>query len=131
MSLTDTKIRNARPKGKQYRLTDRRGLYLLVRDTGAKWWRYDYRVDGKRKTLSMGTYPDISLADARARHQEARSLVAKGVDPSDARKAEKQARAEADSLEAIARERHARQSKAWTDGHAARVLIRFEKDLFP
>ena len=92
MPLTATAIRNARPGEKPAKLTDGKGLYLLVTPKGGKWWRLDYRFHGKRKTLSMGTYPEVSLKEARDRRDSARKLLADGVDPSEHRKAMKRAR---------------------------------------
>jgi len=90
MSLTDTAIRKTEPTATVQKLRDA-GLYLLLRPDGAKWWRWDYRrpVTGKRNTLSLGTYPDGSLATARERHAAARRLLADGVDPGEQRKAQK------------------------------------------
>ena len=88
MSLTDTTARNAKPKDRPYKLTDEKGLYLLVKSVN-KYWRLDYRFIGTRKTLAIGVYPDVSLKDARDRRDEARKLLASGVDPAAARKAEK------------------------------------------
>ncbi|ANE55930.1 integrase arm-type DNA-binding domain-containing protein [Methylomonas sp. DH-1] len=93
--LKDISVRNAKPADKDIRLNDGSGLYLLVKINGAKWWRFDYSIDGRRKTISLGVYPATSLADARRKADEARALVANGVDPSDNRKADKAARKEA------------------------------------
>ena len=133
MSLTDTKIRNARPGDKPIKIRDGRGLYLLVHPNGGKWWRFDYRFGGKRKTLSMGTYPDVSLKKARERLQTARGQVADGIDPSEHRKAQKRARQEATehSFEVIAREWFGRQELGWAPGHASKVIRRLECDVFP
>jgi hypothetical protein len=73
--LSDTKARQARPRERPYKLADHGGLYLLVSPTGAKSWRYDYRLHGRRETLTLGTYPDAKLAEARGRHLEARKRV--------------------------------------------------------
>src|SRR5210317_1029802 len=81
MSLTDTAIRNAKPKDKPYKMTDGRGLYLLVNKAG-KYFRFDYRFAGKRKTLALGVYPDIKLQEARDEHESARKLLRKDIDPS-------------------------------------------------
>ena len=89
MPLTDTKVRTAKPKDKSYKLFDGRGLYLEV--SGGKWWRYKYRFGGKEKRISLGIYPEVSLKDARQRCEEARKLLANGVDPSEHRKAQKAA----------------------------------------
>ena len=131
--LNDTAVRNAKPKAKPYKLSDSGGLFLLVRPNGARWWRYKYRVAGVEKLLSLGTYPDTSLRDAREKHAEARKLLARGIDPSAARQAEKVAGAEraANSFEVIAREWHAKQSKKWSTNTAEKALVRLEQDLFP
>jgi len=89
MALTDTKIRTARPKDKPYKLSDSGGLHLLVMPTGSKLWRWNYRFNSKQKTMALGGYPDVSLADARDRHADMRRLLAAGVDPMERRKAEK------------------------------------------
>lgn len=133
MPLTDIKIRNTKPSGKPLKLTDERGLYLLIQPSGAKWWRLDYRVAGKRKTLSMGVYPDVGLALARERRDEARKLVALGVDPAENRKAQKAAQQErsANSFEVISREWFAKHSPGWAKSHADKIIARLEKDIFP
>lgn len=79
--LSETKVRKVRPLRHQYKLTDGRGLYLLVAPTGGRYWRYNYRFGGKSKTLALGIYPDVPLAKARARHQLARQQFADGIDP--------------------------------------------------
>lgn len=79
--LTDIQIKNAKPQQKNYRLSDGQGLYLLVTKAGSKLWRLDYCFDGKRKTLSIGQYPTISLESARQKKKEAAEQVAKGIDP--------------------------------------------------
>lgn len=93
--LSDTAIKSAKPGDKDRRLNDGEGLYLLIKPTGAKWWRFDYSINGKRKTLSVGIYPATGLADARRKAEEARKLIANDTDPSDTRKAVKQAHREA------------------------------------
>ncbi|MHB1516408.1 MAG: tyrosine-type recombinase/integrase [Acidiferrobacteraceae bacterium] len=101
MSLTDTAIRTRHP----YQLSDGQGLYLLMTPAGGKWWRLDYRFAGKRKTLFMGMYPDVSLKDARNHRDTARKLPADGTDPGENRKAQKSARSDraTNSLEIITR----------------------------
>ncbi len=131
MPLTDSAIRNTKSGEKQRKLSDERGLYLLVTVKGGKWWRLDYRHGGKRKTLSMGVYPDIGLKDAREARDEARRLIAKGIDPSELRKAEKLSEAGANSFEAITREWFTKFSPNWAPAHADKIIRRFEKDLFP
>lgn len=133
MALTDTAIKTAKPGVKAVKMSDSDGLYLLVQPSGGKWWRFDYRFDGKRKTLSMGVYPDVGLKDARARRDEARRQVANGVDPSAYRKASKTARAEAvsNSFEAVAREWLTKHSPGWAKSHADKIIRRLENDVFP
>lgn len=82
MALTDTSIRNAKPKDKPYKLYDERGLFLQVTPSGGKWWRFKYRLGDKEKLLSLGTYPDVSLLAARQKRDEAKKLLAEGIDPS-------------------------------------------------
>ena len=82
MPLTNLKVDKAKPKEKQYKLADQRGMYLLIHPKGGKWWRLDYRFQGKRKTLSLGTVPDVSLKEARRKRDEARLILEDGADPS-------------------------------------------------
>jgi len=114
MALSDTGIRKTRPTDKPQKLTDGAGLYLLLNPNGSRWWRLDYRFGGKRKTLSMGTYPDTGLADARAKRDEARGLLAAGIDPGEHRKATKIAGADraANSFAVVAEEWLAKQKMA-------------------
>ena len=88
--LTDVTVRNAKPRDKDYRLKDGGGLYLLVKTNGAKWWRLDYSIEGKRKTLSLGVYPVTGLADARRKAEDARKQISNGTDPSNTRKEAKE-----------------------------------------
>jgi integrase len=88
--LTTTEVKGARAAGQAYKLGDQGGLYLHITETGSKLWRYRYRIDGKQKLLALGQFPEVSLAEARQAHQQARKLVAGGIDPSAQRKAEKQ-----------------------------------------
>lgn len=82
MPLTDTKVKNARPSEKAVKLTDGFGLYLLVHPNGSKYWQLDYRFEAKQKVFSIGVNPAVSLADARQRRDEAKKLLAAGIDPS-------------------------------------------------
>jgi integrase len=111
MALTDTAIRKAKPADKPQKLTDGAGLYLLLNPNGSRWWRFDYRFDGKRKTLSMGTYPETSLAGAREKRDLARGQLQSGIDPGTHRKATKAAGEEraANSFSVIAEEWLAKQ----------------------
>lgn len=133
MPLTDVSIRKAKPTDKVQRLSDSGGLYLEVAPAGGKWWRLKYRYGGKEKRLSLGTYPDTGLAAARAKRDEARKLLAAGVDPGERRKAEKAAgeHKAANSFEVVAREWFAKQSPTWVASHATKIMLRLENDIFP
>lgn len=100
--LTDKSLRACRPRERPYKRADEKGLYVIVRPDGSKWWRFKYRIEGREKLLSLGVYPDASLKKARARRDAARQLLADGIDPSAQRRAEKDARA--DTFEAVATE---------------------------
>jgi len=91
MALTDTAIRNTKPRKKAFKLTDGGGLHLLVTPTGGKLWRFAYRFAGKQKTLALGAYPSVTLAEARDGRDAARKHLAAEIDPSIKRKLDKQA----------------------------------------
>ena len=133
MPLTDTAIRKAKPADKPQRLPDGGGLYLELSPAGGKWWRLKYRFDGKEKRISLGTYPDTSLASARDKRDAARKLLAAGVDPGEHRKAEKAAGDDraANSFEVIAREWLGKHSPTWAASHGDKIAARLERDLFP
>ena len=133
MPLPDVKVRNAKPKEKDYKLTDGGGLYLLVSSTGGKLWRFKYTYGGKEKLLALGAYPIVGLSDARQRRDDAKKLLENGVDPSINRKAIKTAKNEAaaNSFETVAREFHGHKKADWTGDHAATIMKRMEKDIFP
>jgi len=132
MPLSEMKVRTAKPLEKAYKLADGDGLFLLVTPQGGKYFRFKYRCDGKEKLLAFGTYPEISLADARLRRDEARRQVAQGIDPGAVRKAQKQAETEeTETFEVIAREWHTKFTPTWTPGHAVTIMSRLERDLFP
>lgn len=133
MALTDIKIKTAKPKDKPYKLADGEGMYLLVNINGSKYWRMKYRIAGKEKILSIGVYPDISLADARAKRTEARKILASGGDPSEAKKEEKLALQISleNTFEALAREWHSSKSDRWSLRYRDEIIDTFEKDIFP
>ena len=133
MPLSATVIKTAKPKEKNYKLSDERGLYLLVTPKGKKWWRFDYRFQKKRKTLSMGVYPDISLKEARERRDQARKQIANDIDPSEVRKIAKSETLgqSENNFEVVAREWFVKFSSSWSDGHAGRIIRRLERDIFP
>lgn len=131
MPLTDTALRSAKPRAKALKLFDGGGLYLEISPAGGKWWRWKYRYTGTEKRLSLGVYPDVTLKTARAKREAARQQLAAGIDPGQARKAEKLAQAGAESFEAIAREWHGKFSTGWEASHGDRILRRLEVDIFP
>lgn len=139
MPLSDTAIRKAKPGDKPLKLTDEKGLFLLVTPSGGrkskalKWWRLRYTFAGKEKMLSLGTYPEVSLKDARGRRDEARALLADGIDPSESRKEQKAEadRLAANSFEAVAREWHAMRSKKWAKVTADKAMTHLQSYVFP
>lgn len=132
MPLSDAKVRNAKPREKQYKLFDGDGLFLLVTPNGKKGWRFKYRFAGREKLLSFGTYPEVSLSDAREKRLAARKQVAADIDPSQVRRAQQQSAAqELDSFEVVAREWHQKFTPTWTEVHAHTTLRRLERDVFP
>ncbi len=133
MALTDIAIKTAKPREKAYKLADSGGLYIEIAPSGGKWWRYKYRFEGKEQRISLGTYPDISLKDARERHADARKLLASGANPSEARKAEKISKAEISghTFEDVAREWWKSHMANKADSHKNKVIRRFEQYLFP
>ena len=133
MPLTDIEIKKAKAKDKPYRMTDGGGMCLLVHPNGGKYWRLAYRFGGKQKTLALGVYPDISLADARDRREQARKLLANDADPGAVKQAQKTAKVEAtsNSFDTIARELHKIKSPMWTPGHAKQWMVYMEKYALP
>lgn len=133
MPLTDTQIRNAKPTNKQVKLSDEKGLFILINPNGSKYWRMKYRFDGKEKKLCFGVYPEISLKEARERRDDARKLIANGIDPGEAKKAHKAAKQEqaANSFEVVAREWFSKNKDTWAPSHADKIITRLERDVFP
>ena len=128
MALTYATISKAKPTGKQRKLFDGRGLFLLIAPTGGKLWRLKYRFNGVEKLISLGKYPDVPLAAARNKRDDARRLIAAGIDPSAQRRSEREA-AEA-TFEVVAREWFDRFKAQWTEKHQRDVLSRMEDNLF-
>ncbi len=141
----DVTIKNIKPKKTMFRVNDGDGLYLLVKPDGAKWWRFDYSIGGKRKTLSLGVYPDTKLSAARKNADKARELVAAGTDPSNIRKASKAQQAKAleaerridegltaaGSFEDVAREWATVPTDKRSEKQTERIIGWMEKDIFP
>lgn len=138
-------LKKAATSGQAATIKDGDGLTLIARPDGAGWWRLRYWLTGRENRLSFGTYPEVTLKQARQRREEARALIAAGTDPSEARKADKvakAAKAEAQRLAAaglpgpgtfehVAREWHAHMAPSWSEGHAVKVLALLVNDLFP
>ena len=133
MPLSDLAIRNAKPKTKAYKITDGGGLFLWIQPNGGKWWRYRYRFAGKQKLLALGTYPDVSLAEARDRHAEARKTLSANIDPNEAKKEEKRTVLlnSENSFESVARDWHTTKSHNWEPRYAGFIIKRLEADVFP
>jgi len=133
MALTAIEVSKARATDKPQKLADGGGLYLLVQPNGAKYWRLDYRFAGKRKTLAVGVYPDVSLSDARERREAARKLLANDADPSAVKKAKKAAGVALaeNSFEPVAREWHTKNLHNWKQSNVDKLLNLLQNDLFP
>lgn len=131
MPLQDSTVRSAQPTDKPRKLSDERGLFLLVSPNGSKLWRLKYRMDGKEKLLALGAYPDVSLKKARDRRDDARRLIADGIDPSAVRKQEKAISSGADTFGHFAEEWFKGQRENWTEGHAVTVRSRLDRDVLP
>lgn len=133
LSLTDVKVRSLKARDRQYKVADGRGLFLVITTNGSKYWRFRYRFVDREKSLAIGVYPDISLAEARDKAHEARKMLANDIDPGADKQNKKRERrlAAANTFEAIAREWFQKNSKQWVESHGGRVLNRLEKDVFP
>jgi integrase len=133
MPLNATQVKNVKPGPKTKRYFDSKGMYLEVTSAGGMYWRLKYRLNGKEKRLSLGVYPDVSLAEARDKRDEERKLIAKGINPTQVRKAEKASGIEngANTFELVAREWHALQSQGWASTYSSKVIRRLEMFVFP
>ncbi len=133
MPLSELQIKKAKPLEKPYKLSDGRGMFLLINPNGSKLWRCKYRFNGKEKTYSIGPYPEISLKIAREKREEARRLLSEGVDPSFQKQLEKSASqlAASNTFEMVGREWLEKESHIWSKSHFVRVERYLEKDLFP
>jgi len=133
MALTAIEASKARATDKPQKLADGGGLYLLIHPNGSKYWRLDYRFAGKRKTLAVGVYPDVTLSDARERREAARKVLANGADPSAVKKAQKAAvvALAENSFEIVAREWLSKFSKNWKESHTRTTTLRLVNDVFP
>lgn len=133
MPLTDLEVRRAAAKEKTYRISDGRGMYLEISPSGGKYWRLKYRFNDREKRLALGIYPDVTLAHARRKRDEARAMLADGIDPGQAKKDKKRlARLNAaNTFEAVALEWFERQAPAWALSHSEKIMGRLKKDVLP
>ena len=133
MPLNDRQIRNLKPTATIRKLSDGGGLALVCKPNGRKYWHLNFRFNGKQKTLSIGTYPTVSLAEARQTAENARRLLAQGQDPAAAKQQAKQERQAAllNTFAAVARRWHADNLPRWKPNHAGRIMRYFETDVFP
>ena len=133
MALTDIKVRKAKPQEKSYKLSDSGGLFLLIAPNGSKYWRFKYRIEGKEKLLAIGLYPNVILAEAREKKDQAKKQIANGVDPSAFKIASKQSvrRVVEGNFEFVAREWHLKNSQRWSIKNAELLMGRLENYIFP
>ena len=133
MKLNARQIDTAKPKEKAYKLADGGGLYLLVKPGGGEYWRLKYRVAGKEKLLALGVYPEVTLADAPAKLEEAKRGISGGIDLMEVKREEKIARETQlnNTFKDIALEWHSSKLKKWSAGYASDILEAFNKDVFP
>jgi PHD/YefM family antitoxin component YafN of YafNO toxin-antitoxin module len=133
MSLTDVQIRNAKSREKAYKMYDSGGLYVEIAKSGGKLWRMKYSYAGKEKLLSFGSYPIVSLSDARQKRDEAKRLLSKDADPSDVKRIEKQQRViiSSNNFEAVARDWFDRHLSLKAESTKNRVTRRMERFVFP
>ena len=129
--LTASQIKNAKSAAAPHKLVDGAGMYLLVTPKGQKWWRLDYRLSGKRNTVSLGVFPDVSLAAAREKRQEARTMIAAGHCPSEARKDAKAAEASKTAFEDVAKEWLGKFRPTWAPKHTEKLEGRLKKFVYP
>jgi integrase len=131
--LTDLKLKRAARRDKPYKISDQNGLFVLVSPNGSKLWRLAFRFDGKQQLLALGAYPEVSLREARDKRDDARRLLASGINPAFHRKLEKIQRVTraANSFESVALEWFAKFSPQWAHGHSSKIKRRLERDVFP
>lgn len=133
MTLNARQVETAKPRDKAYKLADGGGLYLMVNTNGSKYWRMKYRFAGKEKKLSFGTYPDISLSEARTKRDEARKVLANDKDPGEVKKATQLAKklSVTNTFEAIALEWYSAKVSGWSKSYADYVKRAFKNNVFP
>jgi hypothetical protein len=129
--LSEMQVKKAKSREKDYKISDGLGLFLLITSTGGKLWRMNYRYESKQKTLALGIYPEVSLADVRKRRDIARQALANGIDPGETKRLCRQAGTGENTFEAVAREWHGKFAKTWVPRHAENKLARLEQNVFP
>ncbi len=141
--LTELAVKEARPTTRQFKLSDGGGLYLLVHSNGSKYWRFDFRFDGKQKSSSLGVWPEVTLTQARLKRNEAKRKISEGVNPIEEKKgkiairleqAQEQGRAEqrkAVEFEKVSQEWDKRESLQWTGKHTKNAINLLKSQVFP
>ena len=141
--LTEMTIKKAKPKEKQYKLSDGEGMYLRIYPNGSKYWQLKFRFEGKHKTLSFGVWPEVGIIEAREKRFEARKIIKQGIDPLQDKKqeiinknereleAEKEKQRKSTTLKKVAEEWHQRQSPHWTEKHTRDVLNSLNYHVYP
>ena len=133
MPLNDAQVRNAKAKDKPYKLSDMNGLYVLVSTTGARLWRYKYRLAGKEGVFAIGEYPEVSLAEARAEHGKARDLVKQGIHPLHQRRQEELQRVTeaGNTFKAISKDWIAQNRERWSPNYLRQIERVMDSDVYP
>ncbi len=133
MTLSDAKVRNAKPQAKPYKITDGEGMFLLVAPSGSKYWRLKYHFAGREKLLALGVYPEVSLGDARERRTQARKAIAAGNDPGEVKREAKRLAVlqNENAFETVAREWYEQRKHEWKPSSAKTTLKRLERHIFP
>lgn len=133
LPLIETQVKNAKPREKEYKLSDGFGLHLLVTPSGGKLWRLQYLFAGKQRKLPLGAYPAVSLSEARKQRDIAKEQLSKGIDPGLVKKAQKSAKVSSaeNSFEVVAREWYQEFKHTWAEGHAVTIINRLEQNVFP
>ena len=130
MALSDTTIKAAKPKDKEYKLTDEKGMYVLIKPNGSKYFRIDYRFAGQRKTLALGVYPETTLKEAREKRDTARKQISDGIDPSISKKIKKAGSIE-NTFKAVAEDFLITKKREWSDSHHTHIKQIFVRDVYP
>lgn len=133
MALTVIAIEKAKPQDRPYKMADKDGLFLLIKPMGGKYWRWKYRYLGKEKLLSIGVFPEVTLAEAREKVHEVRKLLASGKDPSQKKKEDRRQAilSSINTFRAVAEEWHTKNLAKWSKDHGAKIIRRLELHVFP